>query len=78
MTQHAVLPSGFHSITPRMTVNEVAAQVEFLRTVFDATGEIHPDRPAEIRIGSSVVLISGAGERELFPAFLYIYGRRCR
>jgi PhnB protein len=73
MTQHAVLPSGFHSITPRMIVNDVAAQVEFLRAVFDATGEIHPDRPAEIRIGSSVVLISRAGDRELFPAFLYIY-----
>jgi len=56
-----------------MIVNDVAAQVEFLRAVFDATGEIHPDGPAEIRIGRSVVLISRAGDRELFPAFLYIY-----
>jgi tRNA-Thr(GGU) m(6)t(6)A37 methyltransferase TsaA len=73
MTQHAVLPAGFHSVTTRMIVNDVAAQVEFLRAVFDATGEIHPDRPAEIRIGSSAVLISRAGDRELVPAFLYIY-----
>ena len=68
-----MLPSGFHSITPRMIVTDVAAEVEFLRAVFGATGEIHPDRPAEIRIGSSVVLISRAGERDVFPAFLYIY-----
>jgi PhnB protein len=54
MTQHAVLPSGFHSITPRMVVNDVAAQVEFLRAVFDATGEIHSDRPGAVSIEAPV------------------------
>jgi hypothetical protein len=29
MTKQVVLPSGFHSITPRTTVNDAAAQVEF-------------------------------------------------
>jgi uncharacterized glyoxalase superfamily protein PhnB len=56
-----------------MVVNDVAAEVEFLRTVFDATGEVHTDRPAEIRIGDSLVMVTPAGERELFPAFLYVY-----
>jgi hypothetical protein len=36
----------------------VGAAVEFLRTVLNATGD-------------SVVMVSQAGEREVFPAFLY-------
>ena len=31
------------------------------------------DRPAEIRIGDSLVMISSAAARERFPAFLYVY-----
>jgi uncharacterized glyoxalase superfamily protein PhnB len=30
-------------------------------------------RPAEIRIGDSRILVSTIGERDTFPAFLYIY-----
>jgi uncharacterized glyoxalase superfamily protein PhnB len=66
-------PPGFHAVTPRMFVDDVAAQVEFLRVVFDASGEVHADRPAEIRLGDSLVLVSSAAERGRFPAFLYIY-----
>ncbi|MEE6166025.1 MULTISPECIES: VOC family protein [unclassified Mycolicibacterium] len=66
-------PPGYHTVTPRMVVTDVVAAVEFLRTVFGATGELHPDRPAEIRIGDSLVMVSSAGEREEFPAFLYVY-----
>jgi uncharacterized glyoxalase superfamily protein PhnB/GNAT superfamily N-acetyltransferase len=66
-------PAGYHSVTPRLVVADVAGAVEFLRAVFDATGDVAPERPAEIRIGDSLVLVSGAGERELFPAFLYVY-----
>lgn len=65
--------SPFHSVTPRMVVPDVAAQVSFLRDVFDATGDIIPDRPAEVTIGDSLVMIAAAGERELFPALLYVY-----
>lgn len=65
--------TGFHSVTPRMIVSDVKAEVEFLRAVFDATGEVQADRPAEIRIGDSIVMVSSAGARELFPAFLYVY-----
>jgi PhnB protein len=66
-------PTGFHSVTPRMFVSDVAAAVEFLRTAFDATGEIYPGRPAEIRIGDSIIMVSPTIERAFFPAFLYIY-----
>src|SRR5690242_9244281 len=64
---------GFHSVTPRIVVSDAAAQIAFLRTVFDATGDHHADRPAEIRIGDSLVMVSPAGVREPFPAFLYVY-----
>jgi uncharacterized glyoxalase superfamily protein PhnB len=64
---------GFHSVTPRIVVNDVDAQVAFLREVFDATGEVPQGRPAEIRIGDSLVMVTAAAERELFAAFLYVY-----
>lgn len=41
--------------------------------MFGATGEYHADRPAEIRIGDCLVMVTAAGARELFPAFLYVY-----
>jgi PhnB protein len=66
-------PAGFGSVTPRMFVADPRAQVEFLRVVFDAVGDVDPDRPAEIRIGDSLVMVSSADAREPFPAFLYIY-----
>ncbi len=56
-----------------MVARDTAAAVEFLRAAFGAVGDVHPHRPAEIRIGDSFVLVSAAGERELFPAFLYLY-----
>jgi PhnB protein len=64
---------GFHSITPRMVVSDAAAAVEFLRDVFNAVGPVQAERPTEVRIGDSVVMVSSAGDRELFPAFLYVY-----
>ena len=66
-------PPGFHSVTPRMVVSDVAGAVEFLRTVFDAVGEVQPERPTEVRIGDSLVMVTSATEREPFPAFLYVY-----
>ena len=56
-----------------MVVRDVAAAVAFLRSVFDATGEVSAGRPAEIIIGDSLVMVSPSTEREPFPAFLYIY-----
>ena len=60
-------------MTPRIVVSDVAAAADFLRAVFGATGEVRDGRPAELRIGDSVVMVSAAGQREQFPAFLYVY-----
>jgi uncharacterized glyoxalase superfamily protein PhnB len=64
--------TGYHSVTPRIVVSDVAGQVDFLPAVFEASGVVDPDRPAEIRIGDSLIMVS-AGERALFPGFLYVY-----
>jgi len=65
--------SDFHTVTPRMVVSDAAAAVQFLRAVFGALGEVPAGRPAEMRIGDSLIMVSSAGEREVFPAFLYVY-----
>jgi hypothetical protein len=64
---------GFNTVTPRIVTSDVPGVVAFLREVFDATGDSPPDRPAEMRIGDSLVMVSGTGERDAFPAFLYVY-----
>jgi PhnB protein len=51
----------------------VAALASFLNAVFDAAGDVEPDRPTELRIGDSLVMISSTAERQRFPAFLYVY-----
>jgi PhnB protein len=56
-----------------MVVTDVGAEVEFLRSVFGATGDVRRDRPAEVRIGDSLAMVSEAGDRDVFPAFLYVY-----
>ena len=64
---------GFRSVTARLVASDVQGLVEFLRIVFGATGELEVDRPAEMRIGDSIILVSAAGIREAFPGFLYVY-----
>lgn len=67
------LPDGWHSVTPRIVVEDAAGLVAFLRRAFGATGEFRVDPPAVIRIGDSIIMISSVGPREAMPAFLYVY-----
>ncbi len=70
---HRPPPEPYHSITPRIVVEDAAAQIAFLHAVFGAEGEYRAGRPAEIRIGDSLVLVTQAAARDCFPAFLYVY-----
>src|SRR5262245_14831396 len=63
----------WHSVTPRIVVEDVPGLVAFVRDVFAATGEIEPDRPAVLTIGDARIMISGTGPRPATPAFLYVY-----
>jgi PhnB protein len=45
-----------------------------MTAVFGAKGDLSANRPAEMRIGDSVIIVSdGGGLREPMPAFLYVY-----
>jgi uncharacterized glyoxalase superfamily protein PhnB len=56
-----------------MIVSDVDDEVEFLRKCFNASGDVAAGRPAEIRIGDSVIMVSDTSERDAFPALLYVY-----
>ena len=56
-----------------MVVEDPEATFAFLRAVFGAQGEVRPGQPIEVRIDDSLIMVSGAGERSPFPAFLYVY-----
>jgi PhnB protein len=66
-------PEGWHSVTPRLVVQDAAGLVEFLKQAFGATGELRTDSPSMIRIGDSFVMVSSVGPRDAMPAFLYVY-----
>ena len=66
---------GYRSVTPRIVVSDVDAQVAFLRAVFDASGEVVAGRPAEIAIGDSLVMVtSAAGAGPLPCVSLHLCG----
>ena len=71
MTSHA--PPGYRTITPRLFVDSPGDFVAFLGVVFGATGEYLPGRPAEMRVGDSLILVSGTDQRDAMPACLYVY-----
>jgi uncharacterized glyoxalase superfamily protein PhnB len=67
------IPDGFHTVTPRLVVADPAKLVQFLKRAFGASGEYTADMPSQMRIGDSIVMVSGAGPRKLMPALLYLY-----
>ena len=67
------IPDGWHSLTPRLVVHEPARLVQFLKDAFGATGDLRTDIPSVMRIGDSLVMISGVGARNSMCAFLYLY-----
>lgn len=60
-------------MTPRIVVHEPEKLVEFMRHAFAATAEVRAGMPSEVRLGDSIIMVSGAGARAPMPAFLYIY-----
>ena len=54
------VPAGWHTVTPRIVVEDAAAFVAFLRRVFGATGEFQVAAPSQIWIGDSLLMVFGA------------------
>jgi PhnB protein len=67
------VPEGWPVLVPRIVAEEPAALVAFVKEVFGAAGSFHAERPCELRIGDSMLMISGTTGRERMPAFLYVY-----
>jgi len=66
-------PEGWHTITPRIVANDSRGFLQFLKQVFEATGDYQADRPSVMTIGDSMLMITDAGMRAPMSAFLYTY-----
>ena len=67
------IPEGWRSVTPRLVVHDPAKLVDFLKKAFGASGDFTADSPSVMKIGDSIVMVSGVGPRDPMPAFLYLY-----
>jgi PhnB protein len=66
-------PDGWRTVTPRIVTEDPEGLVGFLKQVFEAEGDFRTGLPAQIRIGDSMVMVSGEGQRDAIPVFLYVY-----
>jgi PhnB protein len=80
MAQVNMIPDGYHTITPYITVPDAPGLIAFLGDLFGARQTERHDLPdgkvmhAEVRVGDSVLMISDACEQMgPSPANLYVY-----
>jgi PhnB protein len=66
-------PEGWHSVTPRLFVRDPAELVRFLKRVFGAEGSYESSRPSQLRIGDSMLMVSGIEARQPTRSSLYVY-----
>lgn len=66
-------PPDWPTLIPRIVAHDAKGLVNFIKHVFAAIGTYKEGAPGELRIGDSMIMISGAGEREPATAFLYVY-----
>ncbi|HVS46254.1 MAG TPA: VOC family protein [Verrucomicrobiae bacterium] len=67
------IPDGWHSVTPRLVADDPARLVRFLQDAFGARGVFDANTPSQMRIGDSLVMVSGTGPRVATQSFLYLY-----
>jgi PhnB protein len=75
-----LIPDGYHTVTPYLTVQGAARLIDFLKKAFDARETERFERPdgtighAEIRIGDSVVMLGDVqGESKPTSSAMYVY-----
>ncbi|HUY42031.1 MAG TPA: VOC family protein [Candidatus Dormibacteraeota bacterium] len=71
------IPEGWHTVTPRLFVEEPERLVAFLKDAFGAVEgpRVREDAPAELRIGDSMVMVGNAQVRRETSSFFYLYVR---
>ena len=74
------IPEGYHSVTPYLVVEGVAALIDFMKQAFGAREIERMGRPdgtiqhAEVQIGDSMIMMGEAtAPREPMPTMLYLY-----
>ena len=73
MVSAKYVPAGWPALIPRISVDDPEALVAFIQHVFGATGHFNPERPSELRIGDSLLMVGSTTGRRPMPAFLYVY-----
>lgn len=71
MSRHS--PPGWPMVIPRLSVAEPRELVAFLKTVFLACGDFNEQRPSELWLGDSLIMVAGVLERAPTASFLYVY-----
>lgn len=79
-TKANLIPEGYHTVTPVLTVQGAAKLIDFLKQAFDAKETYRLDSPngtvmhAEIQIGDSMVMVGEATDQwKLMPATVALY-----
>ena len=67
------IPAGWPELIPRIFVDDPECLVAFIKQVFGATGDFHRERPSELRIGDSMLMVGASTERGPVSAYLYVY-----
>jgi uncharacterized glyoxalase superfamily protein PhnB len=67
------IPERWHSVTSRLIVQKPSKLVDFLRHAVGANGSFRNDGSSELRIGDSIVMVSGDLVNPSMPALLYLY-----
>ncbi|MGA3209894.1 MAG: VOC family protein [Terriglobales bacterium] len=74
------IPDGYHTVTPYLTVTDVAKLIEFLQKVFGAEVKEKFMRPdggimhAEVKVGDSIIMMGQANENwKARPGTIYMY-----
>jgi len=85
-TQTAVkpVPTGYHTITPYLTVRNAASLIEFLKKAFDAKERNRMSGPngivqhAEMQVGDSILMLGEAQkDTDVRRTMMYVYVPDC-
>jgi PhnB protein len=67
------VPPGWPTVVPRLFARDPKGLIAFVKRVFRAAGTYQGDRPSELRIGDSIVMINDDSARGPATGFLYVY-----
>jgi uncharacterized glyoxalase superfamily protein PhnB len=70
---HQFVPASWPRVVPRLFARDPKGLVAFVKQVFRATGTYRDDRPPELRIGDSIIMVNDDSARGPSTAFLYVY-----